>query len=116
MNKFKSKLILATLSLPLLPVAVVRATHIGGVVHTADVPSTIDIPKIITAAINFGFWLLIALAAAFILYAAFLYLTGSGDEKSVASAKNTIVYAVVAIIVAFVSKGLVNIVQGLLTP
>lgn len=116
MNKLKSRLIPSALSLMLLPVAVVKATHIGGVVHTTAVPTTIDVPKIINTTMDWAFGLLIALAAAFILYAAYLYLTGGGNEENVGKAKNIIIYAVVAIIVAFVSRGLVSIVQGLLTP
>lgn len=63
---------------------------------------------------NWSFGLLIVLAAAFILYAAFLYLTSATQPEKIENAKKYIIYAVVAIVVGFVARGLVSIVIDLL--
>jgi len=74
----------------------------------------IDIIEIMNRVINWMYGLLIILAGAFILYAAFLYLTSGGDPKALATAKNYILYTVVAIAVAFFARAIVYIVQRLL--
>lgn len=113
-SKLKSKLASIALSLTLSPIAAAKAQ--GGVTPVAP-PSTIDIPSLVTRIMNWAFGLLIVLAAAFIFYAAYLYLTaqstGKAEEK-ITQAKNFILYAVIAIIVGFVARGLVSIVIGLL--
>lgn len=74
----------------------------------------INIIEILNRIINWMYGLLLILAGAFILYAAFLYLTSGGDPKAVGTAKNYILYTVVAIAVAFFARAIVYIVQQLL--
>jgi len=93
------------------PVMTVKAQ--GGVSPIVP-PDTIDVPGLINRIMNWAFGLLIVLAAAFIFFAAYLYLTAGGNEANTAKAKNYIIYAVIAIIVGFVARGLVSIVIGLL--
>lgn len=94
-------------------VAVVSAVHIGGAKHItlADNP---DIPGIVNNIVDWGFGLLIGVAAIFIIWAAFLYLTGGAVEDNIKKAKNLILYAVIAIVVGFLAKGLVATVTTLL--
>ncbi|MBI4085785.1 MAG: hypothetical protein HY433_00895 [Candidatus Liptonbacteria bacterium] len=49
------------------------------------------------------FW---ALAVIFIFYAAFLYLTGSGEEDKIKKAHKQLLYAIIAIAVALFAYGL----------
>ncbi|MBI2591253.1 MAG: hypothetical protein HYW34_01080 [Candidatus Brennerbacteria bacterium] len=51
--------------------------------------------------------LLIAIAVLFVIYAAYLYLTSAGDAEKVKSASNYILYAVIAVVVALASRGLI---------
>lgn len=60
-----------------------------------------------------AFGLLIVLAAFFILWAGFLFLTGGDDENKRKDAKNYIIYALVAIVVGGVAYILVGIVRRL---
>lgn len=62
---------------------------------------------------NWMFGILLALAVVFLVWAAFLYLTSSGDSAKTEKAKNIIVYAIVAIVVAVLAKGIVIVVQSL---
>ena len=111
MKNFKNKVVLTVLIgsiiLPLLALAQ------GGIPPVPPLES-IGLDSIITRVINWMLGLLIALAAIFIMVAAFYYLTSSGDEEKLKSAKNLIIYAVVAIAVGAISKLLVTIVVRLL--
>jgi len=62
--------------------------------------------------INWIFYLLIILTIIFVLVAAFKYLTAAGDPEKVKSAGATLLYAVVAIVIALVAKGIPMIVAS----
>ncbi len=53
--------------------------------------------------ISFLFW---GLAVIFIFYAAFKYLTAGGEEEKIKTANHTLIYAVIAIVVALFAYGL----------
>lgn len=55
-----------------------------------------------------------AVAAVFILWAGYVFLRAGGNPDKVEEAKNRLLYAVVAIAVAFLTLGLDNLVQSLL--
>ncbi len=59
---------------------------------------------------NWMFGILLLLAVIFIVYAAFLYLTSGGDEDKTKTAKNYIIYAVIAIAVAILARGIIAVV------
>ncbi|PIP30190.1 hypothetical protein COX26_00085 [Candidatus Jorgensenbacteria bacterium CG23_combo_of_CG06-09_8_20_14_all_54_14] len=64
----------------------------------------------ITTAGNWFFGILVALAVIFILYAAFLYLTSGGDEEKVKKAKSYLVYAIIAVAIGLLARGIVYLV------
>jgi hypothetical protein len=74
-------------------------------------PSTIDnINQILSSAnvctiVNWVFWFIIILAIIFTLVAAFRYLTAAGDPEKVKRAGATLLYVVVAVVVALIAKG-----------
>lgn len=117
-NKLKSKLTYIALGLTTLLVgtAQVQAACTKGVggVEVCDPVVELDLPAIITKIVNWGFGFLIVLAAFFILIAAYYYLTGGMNEENIKKAKNYIIYAVMAIVIGFLSRGLVYIVKNLL--
>jgi len=51
--------------------------------------------------------ILIAVAVIFLIYAAFLYLTSGGEQESLTKAKNFLIYAIIAIGVGLLARGLV---------
>ncbi|MDD5606802.1 MAG: hypothetical protein PHN37_03005 [Candidatus Pacebacteria bacterium] len=71
-----------------------------GITDVSDFGSTLQMIS------NIMFWLLIALTVIFVLWAAYLFLTSAGDEEKTKKARNVIVYAIVAIVVALLAKGL----------
>ena len=58
--------------------------------------------------INWLFWLLIIAATIMIILAAFTFLTSAGEAEKVTRARNMIVYALLALVVAFMARALVN--------
>ena len=59
------------------------------------------------------FIVLIVMAVAFVLFAAFSYLTAGGDTEKVAKANKSLLFAAVAIIIGLIAKGVPSIVAGL---
>ena len=108
MKKLNSSILLAlTLFTPL-----VAGAQSG--VQPVPVPASVNIPNLIADIINFLFGLLLVLAALFVFYAAYLYLTASGNEQNAAKARSYIIYAVVAIVVAFLSRAIIALVRNIL--
>lgn len=77
------------------------------------IPPTINIPTIVNRIMDWAFGLLLAVAAAFFVYAAFMYL--SGTEENIKKAKKTIIYVIIAIALAFAARGIGAIVKSLMT-
>ena len=114
MKKIVSVAVLAgTVLMPFVALAQLPGGDAGGIIPE-PVPTTIDIPEIVGRTINWIFGLLLVIGAILILIAAFTYLTSGGDEEKTAKAKNWIIYAVVALVVAFIARGLLAIVAYLL--
>lgn len=63
---------------------------------------------------NLLFTLLLLLAVVFILIAAYRYLTSQGESEKVKEATRSLTYALVAVAVAFLSKGLVLLILSLI--
>ena len=59
------------------------------------------------------FGILLALAVIFLIYAAFIFLTSEGTPAKIESAKNIIIYAIVAIVLGVIAKGVVMVIQTL---
>ena len=63
---------------------------------------------------NYFFTALIVLAVIFIILAGFTFLTASGDPVKLSKAKNQLLWALVAVAIGALSRGLVEIVKGLM--
>lgn len=114
MNTFKNKraLVVALVLFSILLSSTVFAGY--SALPYVQPEKDVDILAILNRVINWMYGLLVVVAGAFILYAAFIYLTSGGDPKAVASAKNYIFYTVVAVAVAFFARAIVYIVRQLL--
>ena len=66
---------------------------------------------LVCTVLNWVFWFIIVLSIIFTLVAAFRYLTAAGDPEKVKRAGATLLYVVVAVIVALIAKGLPLIVS-----
>ena len=120
MNLSKTKI--ATLSLTALVigllvfgnVAIGQVANIPGVERIG--PSTVGgIVDIIRQVVRWVYIIFFIIAVLFIIWAAFTYLTAGGDPEKVAEAKNRLIYAAVAIAVAFLAVGFEVIVRNFLT-
>ncbi|MFH1192949.1 MAG: hypothetical protein V1656_01370 [Candidatus Jorgensenbacteria bacterium] len=80
--------------------------------------AAIDTPgKVITTINKLSGWLytaLLALAVVFIVYAAFLFLTAGDNAEQVSKAKTQIIHAAVAVAVAILATGIIELVKILL--
>jgi hypothetical protein len=62
---------------------------------------------------NWMFGILLAVAAVYILMAAFSFLMAKGDEKAVKAARSELTYALVAVVVGALTKGLIAVAQAI---
>ena len=69
--------------------------------------------SILNTAGNWMFGILLAVAAIYILLAAFKFLTAKGDPKEIGAAKDALTYALVAIVVGALTKGIIAIAQAI---
>jgi len=98
MKKLISGLIgLAILSLP--------------VVTLANIPTTLD--DAVGKIVNPLFLILVAISTVFIIYAAYTFVTSGGDPGKTETARATLIYAIIGIIVAFLALALYNILKAL---
>ena len=74
-----------------------------------------DFVNLICKAGDWFFTGLMAVAILMILFAAFQFLTASGNAQHVESAKKTLVYAIGGIIIAIIPKAIIAIISSMLT-
>jgi len=105
---------LFSVGLTFATVAPVGAINVTNDACTANPDSAIckstgnDIGTIITKVVNVLLYILGIIAVIMMIVAGIRYTTSQGDAKTVADAKNTILYAVVGIVVAFSAYAIVN--------
>lgn len=71
---------------------------------------------IITTVINILLFIAGALAVIMLIFGGLRYTVSGGNASSVTAAKNTILYAIVGLIIAFLAFAAVNWVLGAITP
>lgn len=79
-------------------------------------PATQELLHIINRLIGWMAAILLAVTVAFIVYAAYLYLTSQGDVEKVKTANRVILYAVVAVAVALLAYVFIAIITALVGP
>ena len=63
--------------------------------------------------INVLFTVLVVVAVIFIILGAFSLLTAQGDDTKISTGRQKILYAIIAVVVALLARGLVDWVRGL---
>lgn len=81
--------------------------------HAVDTPEKVI--GLIQRVTDWAYSILLVLAVLFIVYAAYLYLFSEGDTEKTEKAKKQIFYAVVAVAIAILAKGIIAFVQNVLT-
>ncbi len=89
-----------------LPVSVFASTII-------DTPS--GVVKLIDNLGNWAYGILLGLGVIFIVVAGYMFLFSGGDTEKTEKAKKTIIYAAIAVAVAILAKGIIALLQTLLT-
>ena len=101
--------ILMTIGLSLLPVGGVLANPACDVSGGNDVCQTgPDLQVVAKNVLNILFMLIGSLSVIVIIVGGIMYVTSGGDQGAVTSAKNTILYAVVGLVVAILAYAIVN--------
>ncbi len=104
-----------------------RVDNAGAEASGGELPSfTIDNPlsisadtsleSIINSIINLLITIGIPLAGLMYLWAGFQFLTAGGDSKKVSLAKKTILYTTIGVAILLSAKGIIIVVEDLLTP
>ena len=69
-----------------------------------------SLDSVVKQVINVFLYLIGVIAVAFIIYGGVKYATSAGDTAKVTSAKNTLMYAVIGLIIAILAYSIVNFV------
>lgn len=77
--------------------------------------SASDLPTIIGIVLRSAFGLLGSLALAMFIYGGFLWLTSGGSPERIEKGKNTMIWAVLGVAVAFTAYAVVDFVIGAIT-
>ncbi|MEX0932015.1 MAG: hypothetical protein WDZ81_00215 [Candidatus Saccharimonadales bacterium] len=72
--------------------------------------------SIVQPIVNLLLFLIGAVAVIMLIIGGFRYVISGGDSEAIKGAKNTIIYAIIGIVIAFLSYAIVNFVVGELTP
>jgi hypothetical protein len=75
-----------------------------------DVPGTSSPASVVKTAINILSLVVGVAAVIMIIIGGFKYVTSAGDSNSIASAKNTVIYAIVGLIIASLAQVIVRFV------
>lgn len=82
-----------------------------------DTPSTLfGDGSIFTTVVNVLLFIIGALSVVMLIWGGIRYTTSGGSSAVVTSAKNTIMYAIIGLVVAFLAFAVVNWVLGAVTP
>ncbi|MCL2869196.1 pilin [Candidatus Saccharibacteria bacterium] len=107
------------LAFSFVPVTGVLADPVGGLGDGVNQARSNDQPSnlfgdggIITGVINAVLFIVGILSVVMIIYGGIRYATSAGEAKRVTDAKNTIMYAIVGLIVSILAYAIVNFVIG----
>ena len=110
-NFFLVPLLALLAGAPMVASAQAQVPNPGDTILSKGAPGVIDLINTIS---NWMFTILLVLAVIFILLAAYEYLLSGGGEET-SKAHRMLIYAAVAIAVAFLAKGIVFVVAELVT-
>jgi len=83
-------------------------------VFAADAPpESVDIMATLDGIVDWVFSILVVFAAIMLVWAGFSFVTAGGDATKLGEARQKILFALIGIIVAFASRGLIAFVQTL---
>mgnify|MGYP007060687272 CR=1 FL=1 len=116
----KQALIMLGLMVGAITILSVIPTASAAIIGSGDLPSNLgeatggesSLRAIIVKVINYFLGFLGLVAVIMIIYGGFTYVTAAGKQEAVDSAKKTILYAIVGIVIILLSFAIVNTVVG----
>lgn len=105
--------------LPILAISMLIAIPVlADELPAGAIPSVsggVNIWELLAKALNWFFNALIFIAAIFIVYAGWMYITAAGDENKAKKGLNTLIYALIGVGIALLAKALIYIVSQFVT-
>jgi phosphoglycerol transferase MdoB-like AlkP superfamily enzyme len=113
------KVFLTLLSVSLLAIPMVAFGDVFQGAEPADELPTLlntgdDVISLINTIGNWIFTILLALAAIFLIWAGFLYVTAAGSEDTLRKSRGMLVNALIGVAIALGAKGLVAVIGNIL--
>lgn len=105
MKKFYNKIV--GLALLTVPTTVFAQTGIEPTVQPTNLPTEADFGTLLTQVINWFLGLVGLIAVLMLIFGGYRYLTAGGNDDAVTKAKNTILYAIIGIVVVILSYAIV---------
>lgn len=96
------------------PVYALQEDATQGCVITGGAPSLGCLSQIVVSVINYLFMFVTAVTIIFLLFGAFKFVISRGDPKALQSARGTMTYAIVGMIIIFFSFAIVQIITQML--
>lgn len=85
--------------------------------NNGQVPTTLfGNGSIFTTVVNVLLFIIGAISVIMLIWGGIRYTTSAGNASSVTAAKNTIMYAIIGLVIAFLAFAIVNWVLGAITP
>lgn len=74
-----------------------------------------DVMTVLDNIVNWLFAILLVVAVVYLILAGYFFVTSQGEPDKMSKARNMVLYALIGVLVAFVSKGLVDLVRQIVT-
>ena len=104
------RILAAILLIGLMGVLVVPMASYAAATTSTPAPN-LPVMDAIDNITNWAFTILMAVAALFIIFAAFEFITAKGEPEKVKSAREYVLYALVGVVVALLARGLVQLIE-----
>jgi phosphoglycerol transferase MdoB-like AlkP superfamily enzyme len=95
-----------TVGMLFLPLAAL-AQYGGGVPQL----QAVDVMEVLNNIVNWLFAILLVVAVIYLILAGYFFVTSQGEPDKMSKARNMVLYALIGVLVAFVSKGLIELVR-----
>lgn len=87
----------------------------AGACDVSNANASSNVTKLVTLAVNIFSWIIGVVAVFAIIYGGFKYITSAGESGGVTSAKNTILYAIIGLVIVALAQVIVRFVLGNVT-
>ncbi len=102
------KIALITLAVLMIfgPMLLIATPDAYAQIDPGRTPDSVPVERAIQVIFNTGFWLLLMIAIIFFLLGAYYFLTAGQNPDNAGKGKSILTYAIIAIIVAILARGL----------